>query len=262
MDEIDLNERLHEIGARFGGAKPLTILGRAAPPFDITKPNIHDTKSEFLDEKDFVAKAAQASRDLFELIVSGYKDEDPLGEVSSRVSAFVDREVRRSTSKEPLESPVDLVQRNASEIGATFSAAIMLAELATAFEKRKQELSDQEAEFWSGHSRPPNHYARTIALRFARYVAEKIGDYPTVGTSRDGAHPSTDFGRALEEIFQLLGINANFRRAAEWAVEQLTEDDLNRRANILQAFAPKIPPSGLANIFQGPSRPSPKPTDN
>ena len=90
-------------------------------------------------------------------------------------------------------------------------------------------MKDQEELFWSTNHRPPNYYARTIALRLARYYARETQERPTVGTSGDGGHPSTAYTKALEEVFEELGIKATVRLPAKWAVNQITEDDLKPR---------------------------------
>lgn len=236
MDEKELTDRLNEIVERFCERKPTTLLGSFSPPFDTSKPNQHDSKKEFLAEWQLVEKAILNAEELFETLTLRYKDEHRLSDVSKTLCALIDREAKSSLPRGEIETPIDLVIRNSTDVGITFILIFLLLDLKTELNKRKQELTDQEAEFWSGNSRPPNHYARTIALRFARYVAKGTGKRPTVGTSRDGGHPSTDFGRALEEIFQLLEIKSDFRRAATWAVEQLTDDDFLPPANALAAF--------------------------
>lgn len=82
-------------------------------------------------------------------------------------------------------------------------------------------------------NRSPNYYARTIALRLARLYAKEMGHRPTLGISREGNFPSTDFGRALEEVFTILNITASFRNAARWAIEQLTDEDMRPQRNAL-----------------------------
>ena len=72
-----------------------------------------------------------------------------------------------------------------------------------------------------------------IALRFARLFANKTGKRPTFGISSEGAHPSTDFGRAIEQVFAILEIKADVRKAAEWALSHLTEQDWKPRQNAL-----------------------------
>jgi hypothetical protein len=120
----------------------------------------------------------------------------------------------------------DLVRKNAADAGFTFCLILLILDLVRDLKQRNQELENQEATFWNLSGRAPNHYARTIALRFARLIARKTGKMPTFGTSSDGGHPSTEFGRALEEVFEVLEIRASVRNAARWAISQLSEDDL------------------------------------
>lgn len=104
---------------------------------------------------------------------------------------------------------------------------IIVMDFESAINQRLQDLEAQRGEYWNLSHRAPNHFARIIALRFAKAIARNTGKKPTIGTSRDGKHPSTEFGRALDEVYKLLGIHADFRRAGEWAVKQLTDADLS-----------------------------------
>lgn len=45
--------------------------------------------------------------------------------------------------------------------------------------------------------------------------------------------PNTEYARALEQIFEIIGINARVRKPAEWAISQLTEEDLGLQENTL-----------------------------
>ena len=233
MADDNIVDRINEIADRFYERPRRTVLGTSALPFDISKPNFHDTKKDFLEERSLVDKSARNAEELFQVLTYRYKDGHPLKERSEELCNYVDGIARNSLSKDAVKVPSDLVKRNATDIGITYCMAYLVLDVAYGFRRRRQELNDQEKEFWSGSSRPPNHYARTIALRFARYISRGTGQKPTVGTSRDGGHPSTDFGKALEEIFELLGISADFRRAAMWAVDQLTDEDLEPIGNPL-----------------------------
>lgn len=70
-------------------------------------------------------------------------------------------------------------------------------------------------------------------MRFARLYARETSKRPTFGISSQGNHPSTEFGRALEQVFEILNIKANVRNAAVWAIDQLSEDDLRPPQNAL-----------------------------
>ena len=46
----ELDDKLSAIPERFYTPKPVGILGRLGPPFDVSKPNFHDNKQDFLAE--------------------------------------------------------------------------------------------------------------------------------------------------------------------------------------------------------------------
>ena len=120
----------------------------------------------------------------------------------------------------------ELVIMNARQLSISFHGLALMLDVDRALKERLKDLEDQEREFWSTNSRPPKYYARTIALRLARLYAREKGARPTVGVSRDGGHPSTEFTRAVERVFEVLEIKAAVRRQAKWAVAQLTDEDL------------------------------------
>lgn len=239
MAEQTVEQQLHEIVSRFRGESSgrQTIL--TAVVLDYNKTNSHESKSEFLAEKAAVEKALDAASTVLDFVSSGYDDEIEKNhrDMFLRTTSEIDDGVRDRLKEMRVESAADLVRKSSAEVSTTLIAAFLMIDLDIELRKRKQELEDQEREFWSGSSRPPNHYARTMALRLARIVAQETGKKPTIGTSRDGNHPSTDFGRALEDVFKVLGIKSSFRRAGKWAIEQLTDNDLRRPQNALAGLA-------------------------
>lgn len=226
MDESDVDERLRQITGRFFAPKPSILLGGTAPPFDTSKPNLHDSKAAFIEEKRAVEKTLELAGKLFEFMAARYDPEGGRQEVSERVLQYVDVSTRKGALRERPDTIWDMIRKNAADAGLTFCLTLLLADLIKELNQRKQELETQEATFWNLSGRPPNYYARTIALRFARLIARETGKMPTFGTARDGGHPSTEFGRALEEVFKTLGIKSDVRNAAKWAIRQLSEDDL------------------------------------
>jgi hypothetical protein len=241
MEEVSVNERLWTIAERFSVPKPVGLVGTDAPPFDISRPNSHDSKSEFLQEKRTVSSALESAKPLLALILNGVSTKGgPEHAAIRRVLKSVDANVRSNRRTGRLETVFDLTRSNAASIGASTVLVLLLFDFVEALESREQELKSQEEDFWSGVGRAPNHYARTIALRFAKVVARASGRKPTFGTARDGGHPSTDFGRALEEIFKVLDVGADVRNAAKWAISQLTEDDLKT-----------LPRNALAGVLFG-----------
>lgn len=91
------------------------------------------------------------------------------------------------------------------------SIKLICFELYLNFSRRLKTLEEQKDSYWSSRGRPPDHYARTMALRLARIYVKEFGQFPTIGTSSDGDHPSTHYGRLLEELFGILEIQTNFR---------------------------------------------------
>jgi hypothetical protein len=233
------NEEIREkIGAVLEPFVPPGSVGLGAVPYpllDTSKPNIHDNKEEFLAEKSAVEGAIQNARALIGLFYAKVDDDadDQLAKISKRIGALVDKATRDRTKNQKAENASDLIRKNANEISTTFAVLFLLSDTVRELNTILQELQDQERFFWSGKSRPPNYYARTIALRVARLVARHSGKYPTNGKSREGNHPSTDFGRSLEEIFNILGIKAHFLGPGKWAVGQLTDEDLVQPFNAL-----------------------------
>ncbi len=100
--------------------------------------------------------------------------------------------------------------------------------LPAASTQQKQELDLQEIPFWNAPSRPLNHFAQSIY--------RNTGDIPTFGTASDGNHLSTDFGRALEEVFEFLGINSRVRNPAVWALDQMKSGAALPKMNALAKF--------------------------
>lgn len=233
-----LERKISNIVSRFVkqtslGAYPQSV------PLDITKPNIHESKAEFIAEKEAVDTAighADKIHRLFYLKIDNEASESERA-MGGRLVSYIDDRTKRRAKDSVFKTPADLIEKNASELSTCLMTLILLRNVERELIERKVELADQERDFWSGSSRPPNHYARTIALRLARVVANETGEFPTLGVSREGSHPSTEYGRALEEIFELLEIKANFRRAGKWAIEQLTENDLHKPVAALGGFS-------------------------
>lgn len=236
MDNAELTEKLRSITERFSGVPTMGILANLSPPFDVSKPNQHDNKQEFFAEMKAVQMGKSNVDGLIELLAAGFREGLVSVEVGKRIAKFVDADARLESRNYTVESGYDLVRRNSSELSLTHCLVYQLMDLRRGLRMRYVELMDQEKEFWSSGSRPPNHYARTISLRLARYIANHTQKKPTIGTSPDGGHPSTDFGRALEEVFELLEIKANVGNAGRWAISQLTDEDVKQRVIALDAL--------------------------
>ncbi|SFN73775.1 hypothetical protein SAMN04487859_1089 [Roseovarius lutimaris] len=205
------------------------------PRLDTSRPNIHDSKKDFLKERDAVASIVEhlnlAITELF-----GSEDDVQHQDMADRLQVAIDTGARKPQKFDDPEAAHGLALRNIVQTGFYYNSQLVIVRMINVYQERLNELKDQEAEFWSLANRAPNYYARTIALRLARLYALHKRQKPPFGTARDGNHPSTDFGRALEEIFDVLKIKATVRNAAEWAINQLTEDEINPSTNAFRGM--------------------------
>lgn len=251
MEDHDIQIRLNKTVDVMVGIDPENRpVSRYGWAIDVSKPNIHDSKPEFLRERDAVAAMVEHAETLLDFIVAGvFTDDASSDEMNRRVALGIDNWAREKCRIEEPKWMATMIAKNASDTGLSISLAFILTRYKGGLAKRQMELADQEREFWSGASRPPNHYARTIGLRLARLYAQEKRELPTVGVSGDGGHPSTAFTRALQEVFELLKINSNIRNAASWAVAQLSDHDIGRPTNAfrgLMDYMAEQPPNALA----------------
>jgi hypothetical protein len=257
MSEKSQEELLDEILDRFLGPQKFNALaprglGGIPPRLDVSKPNIHDSKKEFLREKNAVANVIELLNGVLSQVL-GKKDDVEHKEMIGRLQASIDQGATRSMRSLDVSSASDLAIRNVMQTGFYYGSLFVILEMIGVYKERLRELDDQERQFWTVSNRPPNYYARTIALRLARLFAKEKRQKPTFGISREGNYPSTVFGRALEQVFCVLKIKASVRNAAEWAIDQLQEDDWNPRQNAL---------AGLGSILGAPDpKPSKDPKD-
>lgn len=196
------------------------------PRLDTSKPNFHDNKREFQLEKDVVAAVILHLEGIIDQFV--YENDDhERSKMRVRIETAVDKAAIVAARSRNLQTPRDLALKNVAETGFFLSSLFVIIDTMECYKNRLRELEDQEKQFWTVAHRPPNYYARTISLRVARLYARSHHAKPTFGIARDRNHPSTEFGRALEQIFAALEIKASVRGAAEWAIGQLTEDEIN-----------------------------------
>lgn len=227
MADPSIEERIQAVVDSLLGNEPPGDPLIPRPRLDISRPNIHDSKGEFQFELEAVRTAIGGLKSTMEALFATEDDEPLKKEMVSRLQAALDEKAVHDKRSSKPRSVFELIQNNAVETGFYSNSIIAVYELNRILEHRERELLDQEQEFWTVSHRPPKYYARSIALRLARLYAKKTGKKPTFGTAREGSYPSTDYGRALEQIFEILEIKADVKKAAEWALDQLTEDDLN-----------------------------------
>jgi hypothetical protein len=218
---------------------PRNALAFGVPTLDVTKPNFHDSKSEFRRELEAVETSIESLRKVIGALYPVDRNTDEAAALLlRRVEDAVDNSARRHLLVGTPNTITDLVRKNKADTGFFNHALWCIADMLVLLTERRDELKDQERQYWNKKHRPPNYYARAIALRLARLYAREKGEKPTFGTARDGGYPNTRFGRALERIFEALEITGGVKHPAKWAISQLTDEDLQTiRPNALLGVA-------------------------
>ncbi len=232
-DEVpDIREQLEDIVNRmlepFGktwSPKRRTLLQMNDPPFDVSKPKEHDSKAEFLAELTAVESCLENIDALMGTLLAREGDEGH-NAMLERLRPTIDQKARQKVSRQPSNNLHDMIRKNVADVGAYHISLLIVIDFWRSLRDRQQELKAQEERFWQASHRPPNHYARTIALRLAKLFARETGKKPTYGTSGETGDPSTAYSRALADTFNVLGIQSRVRTPAEWAIDQITDDDL------------------------------------
>lgn len=219
------------------------------PPFDISKPNQHDSKAEFQQEYDAVTNGLDGLQMIMDYLY-GLADEESGRTVTNRLRPIIDDKMRSNAQNDELKNSFNLIRKNIAEVGGFIGSFLVCVDLERAAKERLQELEDQKDQFWNVPHRAPDYYARFIALRLAKLCTRETGKFPTTGTSGETGEPSTSYTRALREVFDLLDISVGVRLPAEWALKQLSDDDL-RPPN---PFADSLGSSPFAGADDTPSR--------
>jgi len=202
---------------------------RLLPPFDIARPNQHETKAEFNAELDVVTKALQHVSGLIQVMLPKSKKDEEVAPEIRRLADILNRKLRENAAVSEVSSATGLVRKNVAEIGGYSTFLMVLLDMQLVFQDRARELEDQKSKFWHLSSRAPDYYARFLALSLARLYCRQVGAFPTYGTSGETGEPSTDYCRALKEVYSVLGHDVSEREHARWAVSQLTEKDIAPR---------------------------------
>lgn len=228
--DLSVAEQLHavvdEMLSPYGKQSPRasTLLGNS-PPFDTSKPNQHDTKAQFIRERDACKETLEHLDAVFSTLLPSEEDEAGR-EMFDALHPRIDQKLRDQARRIFADSPTSLVRKNIAEVGGSHVFLYMCLDLQSVIGDRLRELNEQEERFWNLKHRAPDYYAREIALRLARLFAQETGQFPTWGTSPHDGSGSTQFARALAKAFTILGIKSHTRGPAEWALGQLTETDM------------------------------------
>lgn len=129
-------------------------------------------------------------------------------------------------------SPVDKYEGfsllNAARLnGLCISSTKLLFEVYKNAQTAKSRLeSEKRAYFPDGRGRKRNARAYVVADKLAQFYLYNVKNRPTYGT--DYGAPSTEYQRALEKIFKIIGIEADTRGPAKAACREITDDDINK----------------------------------
>lgn len=195
------------------------------PPFDISKPNQHNSKGEFQRELDVITNSLEGLDKAISALV-GPQEESGKKRVDPCLMQALDAKFKSDSTAGDLNSSLNLIRKNVADVGGYAGSLLVMLDLRKALELQLDELKDQEDKFWNVSHRPPDYHARAIALRLAKLFARETGKRPTYGTSGETGDPSTSFTRALRASYQVLGISADVRAPATWAISKIRESDL------------------------------------
>ena len=107
----------------------------AVEPFDLSKPNQHNSKAEFLREKELVEACLKHLEALTELLWA----DDEKSDRSAMLDRFrprLDAKLRSITGRFPVESAFSLVRKNVAEAGASFSSLFVFMDLTAGLRER------------------------------------------------------------------------------------------------------------------------------
>lgn len=90
----------------------------------------------------------------------------------SRLRPVIDQKLRGIAPKTGLNDGFELIRKNVADLGGFTASALILLDLWTVLAERLHELKSQDEKFWDVSHRPPNYYARAIALRLAKVFSQ------------------------------------------------------------------------------------------
>lgn len=240
-EHAELAERLHEVVDRmlepFGKRSQRSSNNALNPrpmPFDVSKANFHDSKAEFQAELARIQKSIDAIEVLWSQMAPR-SDDDAENKRMVALRSVLSEAMRLKARFRALDSPIDLIRKNASDVDGTISTLLISLDFLEVLKSRMDQLEEQKELYWNLRHRAPDYYARSIALRLAKLYARETRSRPTLGTSGETGEPSTGYLRALSDTFNVLDISTGVRSPAEWAVQQINEEDLEPR-NALGLF--------------------------
>lgn len=188
---------------------------------------VTDANSFLFDTKGDLTKATRTIKKAQRQIATFSKTLDELAELG--LCERLDRQVRHEIRRMPLKTAYDLVLDNAARVGAISIISKFSGLLFLGLIEYNNRITEAKEIWPKGKSKPkPVKVARAIAEVYVIHMEER----PSYGTNANA--PSTAYSKAVERIFQILGIEANSSEAAKYAVNECTPEKI---AEILTANA-------------------------
>lgn len=174
---------------------------------------LFNTKGELKKAKVSVKKAQNQINNLL----------DTLKELTElELCEKLDQQIKNEIRKRPLETAFSLVLDNAARAGATNIISELSNLLHVELEKYNKRIIASKADWPKGKNKSkPVVVARSIAEVYVIHMGMK----PSYGTNENG--PSTAYSKAVESIFQILGIESNSDEAAKYAAKECTPEKID-----------------------------------
>ena len=117
--ESDQIERVNKVVQRFYKARPVGFPPSLLPAFDTSKQNFHDSKPEFLAEKQAVGQALDHASNLCDFLFHAMDKEESSHKLAKTVCSLINRRTKAKHKNSRVRYASDLVRKNASDIGVT-----------------------------------------------------------------------------------------------------------------------------------------------
>lgn len=125
----------------------------------------------------------------------------------------------------------------------------LLSELETALFRTTNYAQTERDRLWSGRGPSANHSSREVAEKMAEIYVLGLGKMPTYGRKPDSSEPSTDYSRAVRDVFGKIQLLAHFGEPCKQAIEMLKENDSAKYNALLtkRSLKGRKPPSLMHN---------------
>jgi len=145
-----LNAIVDRLLDRDSSQRPATILGMCSEPFDSSRPNIHDSKKEFIREMTTVETVTNHLRGLLDQLVGKSDKLDAQHkQMIDRLSLAIESGAKQKLRNHQVDTASDLALKNVVDTGFYYNSLLLLIDMLTVYQQRLTELMDQEKQFWS-----------------------------------------------------------------------------------------------------------------